>query len=100
MSQHPEFIGDASYTFEMQHRIMQVNGEDIDSIMVQRYVDNMIGGDSSYYHQKINDGNSFGVQRVKTIDCEDANNPIAPCNGISVCAIRGNDEFFRTPDID
>lgn len=100
LAKHPDFIGDASYTFEMEHRIMQVNGEDIDSIMVQRYVENMVGGDSSYYHQKVDDGNSFGVQRVQTIDCEDVNNPIHPCDGIAVCAIRGNSEFFRTTDID
>lgn len=100
LAQNPEFIGDASYTFEMQHRIMCVNGEDIDSIMCKRYVESMIGRDSSYYHQKIDDGNSFGVQRIKTIDCEDVNNPAHPCDGIAICAIRADNEFFRASDID
>lgn len=100
LAQHPDFIGDASYTFEMEHRIMSVNGEDIDSFMVNKYVENMVGGDSSYYHQKIDDGYSFGVQRIHTIKCKDSDNKAHPCEGIAICAIRGNDEFFRTPNID
>lgn len=108
LAKNPNFVGEASYTFEMEHRIMSVNGEDIDSIMVPRYVESMIGGDSSYYHRKMDEVDSgkffgtekFGVKRIYMIDCEDHENAVHPCDGLAICAIRGDDEFFRTPDID
>jgi len=93
-AKNPDFKGDPSYTMEMERRIMSINGEDVDSIMVKKYVENMIGMDSDYYHRKI-DTRYYGVMRLGFTDCEDSGKTVGGCDGKAMYVIRSDGEFFR-----
>ena len=89
LAKNPDYIGDPAYTLEMERRIMTVNGDDIDPIMVKKYVENMSGMDSDYYHRKI-DEEFYGVKRLGYTNCKDSD-----CDGSAIYIIRSDSEFFR-----
>lgn len=86
----PKFVGDPSYTMEMERRIMTINGDDADPIQVARYVQYMTGMDSDYYHRMI-DTNYYGVIRVGTTPCENEG-----CEANAIYTIKADSEFFRS----
>lgn len=93
-TKQPDFQGDPAYTIEMAHRIMEINGEPVDSIMCPMYVEHMIGGDSDYYHKKI-DNYFFGVKKLGFTTCNHEVEPGTVCGGKSMYVIRSDEEFFR-----
>lgn len=96
-AKNPNIKGDPAYTLEMERRITTINGEPVDSFMVKKYVESMIGMDSDYYHRKI-DTNFYGVNRLGFTDCVHANdtaNSSAKCDGKAMFVIRSDGEFFR-----
>lgn len=86
-------LGDPTYTLQMERQIMTVNGDMLDSVLKNRYVESMIGMDSNYYHQKI-EQIFYGVHRVQLANCS---NP--ECNSPMLCVIGPDSEFFR-PTLD
>ena len=89
-----DFIGDPVFELEMQKRIVTVNGNALDYIQIEDYVNNMVAMDSSVYHDKV-DRFTFGVVRLNTCDCE---NPVG-CDGKAIWVLKADREFFR-PCID
>lgn len=85
----PNYIGDPTIELKMHHRIMTVNGEEIDTLMCPKYVENMIAMDFDYYQDNI-DKEYYGVNRVGFTDCKDEN-----CEGKAIYFIRSDAEFFR-----
>ena len=94
LAKNPDFIGDPVFELEMQKRIVTVNGNALDYIQIEDYVNNMVAMDSSVYHDKV-DRFTFGVVRLNTCDCE---NPIG-CDGKAIWVLKADREFFR-PCID
>lgn len=91
---NPNYVGDPTYQLEMQKRIMTVNGNHLDYIEIENYVNNMIAMDSVVYHDKI-DKDVYGVVRLNTCECQ---NPTG-CDGTAVWVLKADREFFR-PVID
>lgn len=89
-SKNPNYVGDPQFMLEMYRRIVTVNGNPIDFVEAESYVDNMIAMDSAYYHDEV-DKNDFGVVRLNVIDCE---NPKG-CDGIAYWVLLPNKQFFR-----
>ena len=90
MAQNPNYVGDPTYNLEMERRIMQVNGEDLDYVTAKDYVDNMIAMDSAVYHDKI-DEVYYGVVRTGFIDQCSTDG----CGGKPYWILRPDKEFFR-----
>lgn len=93
-TKNPEYIGEPSYTLEMNRRIMTINGEDSDIHMTARYVECMTGMDSDYFHRKI-DTNFYGVNRIGFAECDGVNEDGTNCDGVGMYAIKADSEFFR-----
>lgn len=93
-AKNPKMIGDPEYTLEMVHRIVTINGEDVDEIMGTKYVEAMSTLDSEFYHDNI-DSKSFGVKTVGFTDCINKLNDGTPCEGKAFYIVRTDDEFFR-----
>lgn len=90
LAKNPTYIGDPTYMLEMERRIVEVNGEQLDYITAKDYVDSMIAMDSAVYHDKI-DAVYYGVVRTGFLDkCETEN-----CNGKPYWILRPDKEFFR-----
>lgn len=89
-AKNPNFVGDPSYTLEMERRIMTINGDDADPIQVAKYVEYMTGMDSDYYHRMI-DKDFYGVIRVGSTPCT-----AEECKGHALYAIKADSEFFRS----
>lgn len=90
LSKNPKYLGRPEYTLEMERRIMTVNGDSIDPIIVSKYVENMISMDSDYYHQFI-DKDYYGVIRVGTTPCQNEG-----CSGHAIYTVKSDSEFFRS----
>lgn len=90
LTKNPNYIGDPVYQLEMQKRIITVNGNDIDYINVEDYVNNMIAMDNAVYHDKI-DKDVYGVVRLNVCDCQ---NP-KDCDGKAIWVLKADREFFR-----
>ena len=93
-AKNPNFIGKPEYTLEMIKRIVTINGEKVDTIMAKLYVENMIGGDSDYFHRKI-DNIKFGVTKGGIVDCKYKDDDINPCKGKAIFGVSASSEFFR-----
>ena len=78
------------YTLEMEKMLVTVNGNPLDSMAKHRYIENMIGMDSSYFHDAV-EKLFYGVHRVGTDICEDED-----CDGILIYQVAPDDQFFRT----
>lgn len=90
LTRNPKYVGDPTYQLEMKERIMTVNGQPIDYVQIEDYVDNMVAMDSVVYHDNI-DKNVFGVVRLNVCDCQ---NPKG-CDGKAVWVLKADREFFR-----
>lgn len=86
---NPDYIGDPEYLLDMTHRIMTINGEDSDVIMTSKYVENMIGLDSDYFHRFI-DSAFYGVRRLGFTDCPDNK-----CGSKVMYIVKADENFFR-----
>ena len=92
LAKDPNYIGNPRYLLEMQRRIVSVNGEQLDYITAEDYVDHMIGMDSDYYHYYVDkDLDDFGVVRMNMTECQ---NPMG-CDGTAIWMLRPDKEFFR-----
>jgi hypothetical protein len=90
LAKNPDYVGDPIYQLEMQKRIVTVNGQQLDYIQIEDYVNNMISMDSVIYHDKV-DKDVFGVVRLNTTEC---NNPNG-CDGVAIWILKADKEFFR-----
>lgn len=90
LSQHPDFIGDPVYQLEMQRRIVEVNGNKLDYIQAEDYVNKMISMDSVVYHDKV-DKDTYGVIRLNTTECTNPNG----CESAAIWVLKADREFFR-----
>lgn len=90
LAKEPNYIGDPTYQLEMHRRIMEVNGEPIDIIAVEDYVDGMIAMDSQMYHDEVE--KNFGIIRLGLTDCK---NPKG-CDGHPWWVLQPDREFFRS----
>ena len=86
-------LGDPTYTLQMERQIVSINGEPLDSVLTRRYVESMIGMDSNYYHQKI-ENIFYGIHRVQVAHCDNEE-----CGSPMLCAVAPDSEFFR-PSLD
>ena len=89
LTKNPQYLGDPTYQLEMQRRIVEVNGEPIDIIAAEDYVDNMIAMDSQMYHDQVD--KTFGIIRMGLTECK---NPKG-CDGHPWWILQADREFFR-----
>ncbi|MBO7212383.1 MAG: hypothetical protein J6V44_15455 [Methanobrevibacter sp.] len=92
LAQNPDYKGDPTYNLEMERRIMQVNGEDLDYVTAEDYVHSMIAMDNYVYHDKVDENKKFGVIPYGMI--QECHNPKG-CNGTSMWILKVGAEFFR-----
>lgn len=90
LQRFPNYVGDPLYMLEMYAHIMSVNGTLLNSLEIQKYVDNMSAKDSNYYHRCI-DKYIYGINRISTTTCT--------CGSTALWAVRADNEFFR-PTLD
>lgn len=83
----PDYYGDPMYQLEMEHRIATINGEVPSTLDKKNYVANMIGMDSAYFHQKV-DEPTHGLLTTVTVHC-----PF--CNSDHQVNVPMTSEFFR-----
>jgi hypothetical protein len=87
------YIGKPEVELEMTHRIMTINGEQVDTIMCPKYVQHMIAMDTQYYMDNIDTG-FYGVSKTGITDCTNTIEGTA-CKGKALYLVRADDEFFR-----
>lgn len=95
LAKDPKYIGKPEFELTMLHRIVTINGEEVDSIMGTKYIENMISMDVDYYQENV-DTAYYGVNRVGFTDC--INVPVGStdkCGGKAIYFIRSDSEFFR-----
>ena len=85
-----EDLGNPKYTLEMEKMLVSVNDVELDSMAKHKYISNMIGMDSSYFHKTV-EKLFFGVHRVGTTICSDDS-----CGGLVLYQIAPDENFFRT----
>jgi hypothetical protein len=90
LAKNPNYVGDPVYQLEMQKRIVTVNGNPVDYIQVEDYVNNMVAMDSVVYHDNV-DKDTYGVVRLNVCDCK---NP-KECDGKALWVLKTDREFFR-----
>ena len=97
LSKEPNYVGNPEFELEMLHRIVTINGEDVDSIMGTKYIQHMISMDVNYYQENI-DKDFYGVSVVGRTECPNTING-KPCVGSklkgAIYYIRSDKEFFR-----
>lgn len=84
--------GDAkeiAYILRMARFIKKINGKEIDSGSAQKYVESMVGKDSSYFWNKVNHLAVFGLDNYFTVKCKS-------CGQEYKLPFAINSEFFRT----
>lgn len=87
---HPKnTLDNPEYTLLMEHAIVSVNGVKLNDIQKHKYVESMIGTDSTYYHDQLNDM-FYGLHRVGTVDCEEPD-----CDSFVLYEIAPSESFFR-----
>lgn len=95
MKKHPnDKLNNPEYTLTMEHVIVSVNGVDLNDMQKRHYVEHIIGEDSTYFHDKI-DNMFYGVHRIGTCKCKEKD-----CEATMLYQIAPSDSFFRATPID
>lgn len=91
---HPkDTMNNPEYTLLMEKAIVTVNGVELNDIQKSAYVANMIGADSSYYHEKLSKM-FYGLHRIGTSTCKETD-----CGSLVVYEIAPSESFFRATPI-
>lgn len=85
-----DVMGNPQYTMEMEKMLVSVNGNTLDTIAKRKYIETMVGMDSSYFHRRV-EKLFYGVHRIGTEKCSEPD-----CSGLVVYNILPNENFFRT----
>lgn len=93
LSRDLNYVGKPEFELEMLHRIVTINGEEVDSIMGTKYVQHMTSMDVEYFHDFI-DKDFYGVLKTGRTDCVNTVEG-EKCAGKAIYFVRANDEFFR-----
>lgn len=87
---HPkDKMNDPEYTLLMEHAIVTVNGVALNDIQKRRYVEVMVGADSTYYHDEMQ-RQFYGIHRIGTTKCQETD-----CESILPYEIAPSENFFR-----
>ena len=87
---HPkDKMNDPEYTLLMEHAIVSVNGVALNDIQKRRYVESMVGADSTYYHDEIQNM-FYGIHRIGSSTCQETD-----CGSVVVYEIAPSENFFR-----
>ena len=75
--------------------IHAVNGVNLNEFQKKKYVENMVGADSTFYHDEYQDL-FYGLHRIGTSTCEETD-----CGSAVIYEIAPSESFFRaTPLVD
>ena len=87
---HPnDKYNNPEYTLLMEHAIVTVNGVNLNEFQKKKYVENMVGADSTYYHEEYQQL-FYGLHRIGTSTCEETD-----CGSAIIYEIAPSDSFFR-----
>ena len=87
---HPkDTLNNPEYTLLMEHAIVTVNGVNLNEFQKKKYVENMVGADSSYYHDEYQEL-FYGLHRIGTSTCEETD-----CGSAVIYEIAPSENFFR-----
>ena len=87
---HPnDKYNNPEYTLLMEHAIVTVNGVNLNEFQKKKYVENMVGADSTYYHDEYQQL-FYGIHRIGTSTCEETD-----CGSAIIYEIAPSDSFFR-----
>lgn len=93
-SKHPnDRMNSPEYTLLMEHAIVTINGAELNEFQKKAYVESMIGADSTFYHDALNDM-FYGVHRIGTAKCKEPD-----CDSYVLYEIAPSDSFFRATPI-
>lgn len=87
---HPkDTLNNPEYTLLMEHAIVTVNGVNLNEIQKKKYVESMVGADSTYYHDEYSKL-FYGLHRIGSSTCQETD-----CGSVVVYEIAPSDSFFR-----
>lgn len=87
---HPkDTLNNPEYTLLMEHAIVTVNGVNLNDFQKKKYVESMVGADSTYYHDEYQNL-FYGLHRIGSSTCEETD-----CGSVVVYEIAPSENFFR-----
>lgn len=95
LKKHPnDVMNNPEYTLTMEKMLVTVNGIKLNDMQKRHYVENMVGADSTMFHDKI-DNMFYGIHRLGTCKCEEKD-----CGATVLYQIAPSESFFRATPLD